>query len=280
MKRCIVLILSVMMMLPLILTANAADDAQALTKREAQELVAEAFNYNYKVRCDTSNYRKSGVFTILLHDDISDIKLDDSMCIDPEVWYSEVNEDKLLGGSYEAMKEYANNIYTSEIAPSAYKYAFCFKPTKEAPYIQYPLFYRHTDGKLYANPGVPQHSIYVYAVSTNKNNRYFYEVLADIDTLDVELISSDSSSAVAKVGARIGNDEINREVDYLECEFVKTDAGWRITECEFSNMMMYDRMTSSPDTGDSSINSIVIFTALAVTALIPAAVLMRKRRSF
>ena len=75
MKRCIVLILSVMMMLPLILTANAADDAQALTKREAQELVAEAFNYNYKVRCDTSNYRKSGVFTILLHDDISDIKI-------------------------------------------------------------------------------------------------------------------------------------------------------------------------------------------------------------
>ena len=280
MKKCIVLILSLLMILPLILTANAAEETQALTKREAQELVAEAFNYNYKVRCDTSNYCKNGVFTILLHDDISDVKLDDSMRIDSEIWYSEVNEDKLLGGSYEAMKNYANNIYTSEIASYAYKYAFCFKPTKEAPYIQYPLFYRHTDGKLYARPGVPQHSILVYAVSTNKDNVYHYEVLAEIDTLDVELISSDSSSAIAKVGAVIGNDEMNREVDYLECKFVNTDAGWRIAECEFSNWMMHDHATSSPNTGDNSINSIIIFTALSITALISAAVLIKRRHSF
>lgn len=275
MKKCIVLTLSLLMILPLIITANAAEEKQALTKREAQELVAEAFNYNYKVRCDTSNYCKNGVFTILRHEDISDIKLDDSMRVDSEVWYSEVNEDKLLGGSYEAMKEYANNIYTSEIASYAYKYAFCFKPTKEAPYIQYPLFYRHTDGKLYANPGVAQHSIYVYVVSTNKNNSYIYEKLADIDNLDVVLISSDSSSAVAKVGAIIGNDEMNRTVKYLECKFVNTDSGWRIAECEFSNYMMYDRRQVSPDTGD---NSIIIFSALAVAAIIPAAASMKRRR--
>ena len=280
MKKCIVLIISILMILPLFLTANATDGKQALTKREAQELVAEAFNYNYKVRCDTSNYSKTNGHIILRHEDLSDIKLDDSWRVNSELWYSEVNEDKLLGGSYEAMKEYANNIYTSEIAPSAYKYAFCFKPTKEAPYIQYPLFYRHTDGTLYAKPGVAQHTILVYAVSTNKDNRYHYEVLADIDTLDVELISSDSSSAVAKVGAVIGNDEMNREVDYLECKFVKTDDGWRISECEFSNWMMYDRNPSSPDTGDNSINSIIIFTALSITALISATFLIKKRLSF
>ena len=280
MKKCIVLIISILMILPLILTANATDGKQALTKREAQELVAEAFNYNYKVRCDTSNYSKTNGHIILRHEDLSDIKLDDSWRVNSELWYSEVNENKLLGGSYEAMKEYANNIYTPEIASYAYKYAFCFKPTKEAPYIQYPLFYRHSDGKLYANPGVPQHSIMVYVVSTNKDNRYIYEKLADIDNLDVELISSDSSSAIAKVGAIIGNDEMNRDVDYLECKFVNTDSGWRIAECEFSSWMMYDRGASSPDTGDDSMNSILFFTALSVTALISAAVLMRRRYSF
>lgn len=280
MKKCFVLILSLMLILPLILSVNAKDGDTALTKREAQELVAEAFNYNYQVRCDTSNYCKNGVFLKLRHEDLSNENLAGHINLEMETWYSEVNEDKLLGGSYDAMKEYANNIYTSDIAPDAYANAFRFHYSGETAYREYPLFYRHTDGKLYAYPGVVQHSIYVYAVSTNKNNRYFYEVLAEIDTLDVELISSDSSSAIAKVGARIGNDEMNRKVAYLECKFVKTDAGWRITECEFSNMMMYDRRTSSPDTGDSSINSIVIFTALAVTAIIPAAMLMRKRRSF
>lgn len=280
MKKCIVLPLSLLMILPLILTANAAEEKQALTKREAQELVAEAFNYHYTVRCDTSNYSKINGHIILRHEDLSDIKLDDSWRVNSELRYSEVNEDKLLGGSYEAMKEYANNIYTSEIASYAYKYAFCLKPTKEAPYIQYPLFYRHTDGKLYARPGVAQHSILVYAVSTNKDNRYHYEALADIDTLDVELISSDSSSAIAKVGAIIGNDEMNREVDYLECKFVNTDFGWKIAECEFSNWMMHDHATSSPDTGDNSINSIIIFTALSVAALTSAAVLIKRRYSF
>ncbi len=280
MKKCIVLILALLIILPLILTANAAEEKQALTKREAQELVAEAFNYNYKVRCDTSNYSKTNGHIILRHEDLSDIKFDDSWRVNSEVWYSEVNESKLLGGSYEAMKEYANNIYTPEIASYAYKYAFRFMPSKDGPYIQYPLFYRHTDGKLYANPGVAQHVILVYAVSTNKDNRYFYEVLAEIDTLDVELISSNSSSATAKVGAVIGNDEMNRDVDYLECKFVNTDSGWRIAECEFSNWMMYDCDTSSPATGDASMNSIVFFTALAVTAIIPAAILSKKRRSF
>lgn len=107
-----------------------------------------------------------------------------------------------------------------------------------------------------------------------------YNVITDIDSLDVEIISSDSSSAIAKVGAVIGNDEMNRESDYLECKFVKTDAGWRISECEFSNWMMYDRGNASPDTGDDSINSIILFTALSVTALISAAVLMKRRYSF
>jgi hypothetical protein len=280
MKKCIVLILALLIILPLILTANAAEEKQALTKREAQELVAEAFNYNYVVRCDIKNYCKVNGHIILRHEDLSDIKFDDSWRGDSEVWYSEVNESKLLGGSYEAMKEYANNIYTPEIASYAYKYAFCFKPTKEAPYIRYPLFYRHSDGKLYANPGVTQHAILVYVVSTNKDNRYIYEKLADIDNLDVELISSDSSSAIAKVGAVIGNNEMNRDVDYLECKFVNTDSGWRIAECEFSNWMMYDRGASSPDTGDDSMNSILFFTALSVTALISAAVLMKRRYSF
>ena len=144
----------------------------------------------------------------------------------------------------------------------------------------YLFAYRYTDGKLYARPGVAQHSILVYAVSTNKDNIYHYEVLADIDTLDVELISSDSSSATAKVGAIIGNDEMNRDVDYLECKFVKTDSGWRITECEFSNWMMYDRNEVSPDTGDSSVKSIMIFTALVTIAFISGAALIKKKRSF
>ena len=280
MKKCMVLILSIMMILPLMLTANAAEEKQALTKREAQELVAEAFNYNYVVRCDIKNYCKVNGHIILRHEDLSDIKFDDSWRVDSEVWYSEVNESKLLGGSYEAMKEYANNIYTSDIASHAYEYAFCFKPTIEAPYIRYPLFYRHSDGKLYARPGVAQHIIMVYAASTDKDNPYHYDVITDIDTLDVEIISSYSSSAIAKVGAVIGNDEMNRDVDYLECKFVNTDSGWRIAECEFSNWMMYDRGASSPDTGDDSMNSIIIFSALAVTAIIPAAILLKKRHSY
>lgn len=278
MKKCIVLILSILIILPLILTAHAAEETQTLTKREAQELVAEAFNYNYTVRCDTSGYCKDSVFLKLRHEELSDKDLEGSIDLNKEVWYSEVNEEKLLGGSYDAMKEYANNIYTSDIAPDAYANAFRFRYPEETAWREYPLFYRHTDGKLYANPGVAQHVIMVYAVSTNKDNIYFYEVLADIDTLDVELISSDTSSAIAKVGVRIGNNEMNRTVEYLECKFVNTDSGWRIAECEFSNWMMHDRGETSPDTGDNSINRIIIFSALAVAAIIPAAAIMKRRR--
>ena len=129
MKKCFVLILSLMLILPLILSVNAKDGDTALTKREAQELVAEAFNYNYQVRCDTSNYCKNGVFLKLRHEDLSNENLAGHINLEKETWYSEVNEDKLLGGSYDAMKEYGA-VYFGAIGGAGALLAKCIKSAK------------------------------------------------------------------------------------------------------------------------------------------------------
>lgn len=274
MKKCIVLILSIMMILPLILTANAAEEKQALTKREAQELVAEAFCFYYDVRCSMS--RNYDSYIDIPHEEISNVIIDESMRIEKQVRYYEVIEEKLPNGSFEAMQEYAKTIYSADIASSAYEYAFCFKPTQEAGYIEYPLFYRHTDGKLYANPGVPQHGKYFYPfVSSGNILTDSDKIKNNIDNLAIEITSSDAKYATASVSLKIGVSETNITPTQIECKFVNTDSGWRITECEFSNYMMYDRRQVSPDTGD---NSIIIFSALAVAAIIPAAASMKRRR--
>ncbi len=279
MKKCIVLILSIMMILPLILTANAAEETQALTKREAQELVAEAFSFYYIVRC--GSYENYNSYIDIPHEDISDVFIDKNIAVDRYPRYYEVIEEELPNGSFDAMQEYAQTIYSADIASYAYQYAFCFKPSPESDYIEYPLFYQNTDGKLYAKPGVPQHNKYFYPyVTSGSILTTTTDIKNNIENLEVELISSNSKSATALVSLKIGVSETNTTPYQIECNFANTDSGWRIAESEFSNLMMYDRRQASPDTGDNSINSIIIFSALAVTALIPAAVLLKKRRSF
>ncbi len=280
MKKCIVLILSILMILPLILTANAAEETQEITKYEAQKLVSEAYLFNYRVR---HNYMNPDYTTNnhieLTHKDLSanpDAELYD---LDEEVWYYEVNEENLPGGSYEAMQKYAKTIYTDSIAPEAYANAFRFMYLRDSAWREYPLFYKTKNGKLYANPGKAQSYFDLLPNGSHVAGMDYIDQAAYVENIELEITYSDSKSATATVTFRYSAaDGDPNPVGKAECKFEKTDNGWRIAESDFSLLMTVGVSRGSPDTGDNSINSIVIFSTLAVTALISATILLKKRR--
>ena len=82
---------------------------------------------------------------------------------------------------------------------------------------------------------------------------------------------------------------------WVECKFVKTEAGWVITDSPFVDLMHtsfditgceyiefspeeFKLNTDSPDTGDDAYTRIVFFGAMALAALVPPALLIRKKR--
>lgn len=281
MKKCIVLIISLLMILPLILTANAAEEVPGITKYEAQKLVSEAYLFNYRVRHNYTHDYTTNNHIALTHKDLSadpDAELYD---LDKEVWYFEVNEEKLTGGSFAAMQEYAKTIYTEGVAPEAYANSFRFMYPSDNAWRDYPLFYKDANGKLYANPGKAQSYVDLLPNGTHAVGMNYMEQAADVENIELEITYTDSKNATAIVTFRYSAaDGDPNPVGIAECRFEKTNSGWRIAKSYFSEMMTIGVNHTSPDTGDNSINSIIIFTALSITALISAAFLIKRRHSF
>ena len=280
MKKCIVLILSLLMILPLILSVNASD--KGITKYEAQKLVSEAYLFNYTVR---HNYIGSDYTTNnhieLTHKDLSGNTDSKLYNLDEKIWYYEVVEEKLPGGSFAAMQEYAKTIYTEAAAPEAYANAFRFMYLSDNDWREYPLFYKDANGKLYANPGKAQNYVDLLPNGTHAVGMNYMEQAADVENIELEITYSDSNSAIAIVTFRYSAaDGDPNPVGTAECRFEKTNSGWRIAKSDFSEMMTIGVNHTSPDTGDNSMNSILFFTALSVTALISAAVLLKRKHSY
>lgn len=279
MKKCIVLILSLLMILPLILSVNASD--KGITKYEAQKLVSEAYLFNYRVRHNYADYYTTNNHIALTHKDLSEAHDAGLYDLDKEVWYFEVNEEKLPGGSFAAMQEYAKTIYTEAAAPEAYANAFRFMYPSDNAWRDYPLFYKDANGKLYANPGKAQNYEDLLPNGTHAVGMNYMEQAADVENIELEITYTDSKNATAIVTFRYSAaDGDPNPVGTAECRFEKTNSGWRIAKSDFSEMMTIGVNHTSPDTGDNSINSIIIFTALSITALISAAVLLKRKHSY
>lgn len=281
MKKCIVLILALLIILPLILTANAAEEVSGITKNEAQKLVSEAYLFNYRVRHNYIDTYTTNNHIALTHKDLSTAPDAGLYDLDKEVWYFEVNEEKLPGGSFAAMQEYAKTIYTEAAAPEAYANSFRFMYPSDNAWREYPLFYKDANGKLYANPGKAQNYLELLPNGTHTAGMNYMEQAADVENIELKITYSDSNSAIAIVTFRYSAaDGDPNPVGTAECRFEKTNSGWRIAESDFSLIMAVGVHPTSPDTGDNSINSIIIFTALSITALISAAFLIKRRLSF
>lgn len=278
MKKCIIMILSIVIILPLIITANAAEEAQGITKYEAQKLVSEAYLFNYRVRHNYTDAYTSNNHIILTHKDLSadpDAELYD---LDKEVWYFEVIENKLPGGSFAAMQEYAQTIYTESVAPESYANAFHFMYPSDNAWREYPLFYKDSSGKLYARPGKAQSYVDLLPNGTHTAGMDYKEQAADVENIELEITHTDSKNATAIVTFRYSAaDGDPNPVGKAECKFEKTNSGWRIAESDFSLIMTIGVNQASPDTGDSAANSFIFFSALAIAALIPTAILLKKR---
>ena len=280
MKKCIVLILALLIILPLILTANAAEEVSGITKNEAQKLVSEAYLFNYRVRHNYIDAYTTNNHIALTHKDLSEAHDDGLYDLDKEVWYFEMNEEKLPGGSFAAMQEYAKTIYTEGAAPEAYANAFRFMYPSDNAWREYPLFYKDANGKLYANPGKAQSHVDLLPNGAPAAGKDYLAQAADVENIELDITYTDSEKATATVTFRYpAAYGAPNPVGKAECKFEKTNSGWRIAESDFSLIMTVGVPPTSPDTGDDSMNSILFFTALSLTALISSAVLLKRRRS-
>ena len=98
----------------------------------------------------------------------------------------------------------------------------------------------------------------------------------------VELINVSKASATAKVFCEkiIGYDKYPM---WVECKFIRTEDGWRISESAFADMMCsfheYEyTLIDSPSTSDPAADLVFILPTVSIAAIASAFCLMRRRR--
>lgn len=274
--------------MPLVMGAS---EAQTISKAEAQELVSKAFGFSNNVRgVHVNNSIPSYKNPINIYVD----------SIGEEVPYHKVIEENLPGGSFEAMKEYAEKIYVKDVAPYAYQYSAGYGSlptqsnllnfTNSSFYTDAkhrPLFYTDSKGSLYSSVLDYQVGFSFALLDENDEEQAMYGFNVSNNVV-LEITSGDSNSAIALVSfiwCKI-DDTPPFNIQTVECKFVKTNDGWRIDESEFSilcatsskDTLAAYRASVSPSTGDVSAERATLLGAVSLACLIPAACLVRRRR--
>lgn len=268
-----------------------ASEADTISKAEAQELVSKAFGFSNNVRGVHVNS------SIPSYKNPINIYVDS---IGEEVPYNKVIEENLPGGSLEKMKEYAETIYVKNVAPYAYQYSAGYGSlptqsnllnfTNSSFYTEAkhrPLFYTDSKGSLYSSVLDYQVGFSFALLDENDEEQAIYGFNLTNNVV-LEIISGDSNSATALVSfiwCKI-DDTPPFNIQTVECEFVKTNDGWRIDESEFSilcatsskDTLAAYRASVSPSTGDVSGERIAVIGAVTLACIIPAACLTFKRR--
>ena len=229
------------------LAPMAAAKSETISESEAKELVVKAYEFCCNVRSDAINvHETSDEYRI-------EVKFGDQAWECEHYWLAK--EDNLPGGSYEKMCEYAETIYTAEVADEAYAYKLTgfVHPSDGMWEILRPLFYRDEKGVLYSSSGVVM----------SYNGAYLYP---DKENFEIEIVSGDSKTAKATVpvyfeyidGPRVD------DFDLVECRFENTADGWRIAESEYSLIMatdhayLKDYRAKNPDAPNPSGGGILI----------------------
>lgn len=226
---------------------TSAAKSETISESEAKELIVKAYDFCMNVRADEINgHEISDEYRI-------EVKFGDQAWECEHYWLAK--EDNLPGGSYEKMCDYAETIYTAEVAHEAYAYQLTgfVHPSDGMWEILRPLFYRDEKGVLYSASGVVM----------SYNGAYLYP---DKENFEIEIVSGDSKTAKATVpvyfkyidGPRVD------DFDLVECRFENTADGWRIAESEYSLIMatdhayLKDYRAKNPDAPNPSGGGILI----------------------
>ena len=240
-----------------------------LSKEEALDLIIKASDFCSTV-VDGYAY---GTWGPLLDYDSENI----FMIIDGrEYRYYAVFEERLPGGSYNGMKEYAKNIFCADIADSIYESDTSWYNGEPVP-----RYYVSEEGNVYSCLTVDYFS---YACFSN----YDWEEISYDDGWLIKFVSGNSSQATYYIRALIGH-ELDSYLAWVEVNFVNTENGWRIDKCTYTDILANDMALSvwgkdlipydeSPSTGDSAFDSFVILPAVSLACIIPTACLTVRRR--
>lgn len=240
-----------------------------LSKDEALDLIVKADDFCTTV-VDGYAY---GSFGPLLDYDSENI----IMNIDGrEYKYYAVFEERLPGGSYNGMKEYAKDIFCADIADLIYESDTSWYNGEPVP-----RYYVSEDGKVYSCLCV---DFFSYACFSN----YDWEEISSDDGWLIKFVSGNSSQATYYVRALVGH-ELNSYLAWVEVNFVNTVNGWRINQCTYTDILANDMAlsvwekelipyTESPSTGDTAGERATVLGAVTLACLIPAAGLTIRRR--
>ena len=256
MKSVIVCLLLLCITAVSIIPINASD-AKVISSFEAKELVAKAAEFHSKVHV----YNQYDPTCTL---DREKIYIEENILTLYE--YFRVFEEKLPGGSYEAMCAYAETIYAKNIADLSYAFV---------PYgvDQATQFIRDINNVLFMTCPIDYPAALL--------NDEYYLSNNDCTQIDLEIISSNSKTAIAEIAVH----DVWGWSDKVICKFTNTVEGWRIDESEYSVLLaggdgylLKYRTAVSPSTSDPAFNLVFILPTVSVAALASAVCLMRRRR--
>jgi len=247
----------------------ASGTESTISKEDALDLIIKASDF-----CSTvvDGYAYDGVGPLLDYDSESII-----MSIDGrEYQYYAVFEERLPGGSYNEMKEYAKDIFCADIAASIYE-----SETSGYNGEPVPRYYVSEDGKVYS-------CLYVDFFSYACFSNYDWEEISSDDGWLIKFVSGNSSQATYYARALVGH-ELDSYLAWVEVNFVNTENGWRIDQCTYTDILANDMALSvwekdlipyveSPSTGDVSGERVALLGAVSLACIIPAACLTIKRR--
>ena len=274
MKRLILFVLSILMLVSLVAPVSAEEQSATITEEEAKDLIQKSLDFYKNVRVSTDCMdiaQKRELPVYIQYEGWNGISTLESMR------YFPVIEEKLPGGSYKSMCDYAETIYVTDIAPEAYKYSDRINAIDTDFWY---LFREEENGVMY------MHREY--------NPDFWngtYEILV-WDGFELSNIEGDSNTAKASVSVWIycGGDVTPAQQRSIECIFQNTDDGWRIAKSDFSTIMATDGYEwlgelpgppyepESPSTADPAFDSFVLLPAVSLACLVPAVFLVRRRR--
>ena len=193
-----------------------------------------------------------------------------------EYKYYAVFEERLPGGSYNGMKEYAKDIFCADLAASIYESDTSWYNGEPVP-----RYYVSEEGNVYSCITV---DFFGYAWFSS----YDWEEISSDDGWLIKFVSGNSSQATYYIRALIGH-ELDSYLAWVEVNFVNTENGWRIDKCTYTDILANDMALSvwgkdlipyeeSPSTGDVSGERVAVIGAVSLACIIPAACLMRRRR--
>lgn len=275
MKKIILLVLSIIMLVSLVIPISAEEQSATITEEEAKDLIQKSLDFYKNVRVSTDCIDRTQVIELPV---IYQFEFWGKIYTVESEEYYPVIEEKLPGGSYKSMCDYAETIYVTDIATEAYKYSNRINAIDSDFWY---LFREEENGVMYMHRTI---------IPGFWNGTYEILVWKGFELYDIE---GDLNIAKATVSVWIntGSDVTPAQQRSIECIFQNTDDGWRIAKSDFSTMMATDgyewlgdlpdppfEPEESPSTGDSAGERVAVIGAVSLACLTPAFYLFCRRR--